>query len=83
MKRYCGRVFSAHELAVIRELIAEDPTRTRADLSRLVGVGDLRASRLHPKGVAVSQEALQPLVNQLPIVVGELRAVLLGRDRVP
>jgi DNA-binding transcriptional regulator PaaX len=35
VRRYCGRVFSAYELALIRELIAEDPTRTRADLSRL------------------------------------------------
>jgi hypothetical protein len=35
MKRYCGRDFSESELALIRALIAEDPTRTRADLSRL------------------------------------------------
>ena len=34
--RYCGREFHLHELEQIRELIAEDPTRTRADLSRLV-----------------------------------------------
>jgi Druantia protein DruA len=32
--RYCGRDFSAPELALIRDLIAEDPTRTRAELSR-------------------------------------------------
>ncbi len=35
MRRYCGRDFSAQELALIRALIAEDPSRTRADLSRL------------------------------------------------
>ena len=35
MKRYCGRDFSDAELALIRALIAEDPSRTRADLSRL------------------------------------------------
>jgi len=33
--RYCGRDFSDHEIAEIRRLIAEDPSRTRADLSRL------------------------------------------------
>jgi hypothetical protein len=32
--RYCGRDFPAEELELIRRLIAEDPTRTRADLSR-------------------------------------------------
>ena len=32
--RYCGRDFSPQELALIRRLIAEDPTATRADLSR-------------------------------------------------
>ena len=34
-ERYCGRDFSESELALIRALIAEDPQRTRADLSRL------------------------------------------------
>jgi hypothetical protein len=34
--RYSGRDFHQQELQQIRELIAEDPTRTRADLSRLV-----------------------------------------------
>jgi hypothetical protein len=34
-KRYCGRDFSAAELTLIRTLIAEDPRRTRAELSRL------------------------------------------------
>jgi hypothetical protein len=33
--RYCGREFQADEIALIRALIAEDPTRTRAALSRL------------------------------------------------
>jgi hypothetical protein len=33
--RYCGRDFSAEEIAAIRRLIAEDPDRTRAELSRL------------------------------------------------
>jgi len=32
--RYCGRDFPAEELELIRRLIAEDPTRTRADPSR-------------------------------------------------
>jgi len=35
MKRYCGRDFSDQELEGIRELIAEDGSRTRAALSRL------------------------------------------------
>jgi hypothetical protein len=33
--RYCGRDFSETELTLIRTLIAEDPRRTRAELSRL------------------------------------------------
>ena len=33
--RYCGRDFSENEIAEIRRLIAEDPARTRAELSRL------------------------------------------------
>jgi len=33
--RYCGRDFSPVEVDIIRQMIAEDPTRTRADLSRL------------------------------------------------
>jgi hypothetical protein len=33
--RYCGRDFSPAELNLIRQLIAEDPTRSRAELSRL------------------------------------------------
>ena len=35
MKRYCGRHFTDQELEQIRALIAEDPSRTRAELSRL------------------------------------------------
>ena len=35
MKRYCGRDFTQQELELIGQLIAEDATRTRADLSRL------------------------------------------------
>ena len=35
MKRYCGRDFTAQELEQIHGLLAEDPNRTRADLSRL------------------------------------------------
>ena len=35
-ERYCGRDFNESELALIRALIAEHPTRTRASLSRLV-----------------------------------------------
>lgn len=34
--RYCGREFTAEELERIRRLIAEDPTRNRAALSRVV-----------------------------------------------
>jgi len=34
-RRYCGRDFSLAELDIIRQMIAEDPSRTRADLSRL------------------------------------------------
>jgi hypothetical protein len=34
-ERYCGRNFSEEELILIRALIAQDPRRTRADLSRL------------------------------------------------
>ena len=34
--RYCGRLFSAQELQLIRALIAADPSRSRAALSRLV-----------------------------------------------
>ena len=33
--RYCGREFHVDEIAQIRRLIAEDPGRTRAELSRL------------------------------------------------
>jgi len=33
--RYCGRDFHADEIGLIRHLIAEDPARTRAELSRL------------------------------------------------
>ncbi len=36
MKRDCGRDFSEPELTLIRALIAEDPQRSRADLSRQV-----------------------------------------------
>jgi hypothetical protein len=32
--RYCGRDFHADEIALIRQRIAEDPARTRAELSR-------------------------------------------------
>jgi len=34
LRRYCGRDFACQELALIRRLIAEAPTATRADLSR-------------------------------------------------
>ena len=36
MKRYSGRDFSEQEVRLLRRLIAEDPARTRAQLSRLV-----------------------------------------------
>lgn len=35
-RRYCGRVFSAGEIEMIRGLVAEDPALTRAELSRQV-----------------------------------------------
>jgi len=43
--RYCGREFTAGELERIRQLIAADPSRNRAELSRLVcdELGWLRA----------------------------------------
>ena len=34
--RYCGRDFPPEEMALIRQLIANDPGRTRAELSRLL-----------------------------------------------
>ena len=34
MKRYCGRNFSAEELAQIIELIEKNPSKHRLDLSR-------------------------------------------------
>jgi hypothetical protein len=34
--RYCGREFSESELQRIRQIIAEDPQRTRTDISRLL-----------------------------------------------
>jgi hypothetical protein len=34
--RYCGRAFGRDEIEWMRTLISEDPTRTRADLSRLI-----------------------------------------------
>ena len=34
-QRYCGRDFHTEEIAQIRALIAEDPTRSRAERSRL------------------------------------------------
>ena len=34
--RYCGRNFTPQELQSIRRIIAEDPRRTRAHISRLV-----------------------------------------------
>jgi len=33
--RYCGRDFTSDELVLIRRLIAQEPSRTRAELSRL------------------------------------------------
>jgi hypothetical protein len=36
LKRYCGRDFSEAEINLIRSLLAEDPNRTRAELSRRV-----------------------------------------------
>ena len=34
MKRYCGRIFSAEELAQIIELIEKNPSKHRLELSR-------------------------------------------------
>ena len=53
-ERYCGRDFSEPELTLIRALIAEDPTRTRADLSRRV----CQALRWHkPDGRSAAKAA--------------------------
>ncbi len=35
MKRYCGRNFTGQEIGQLCDLIADNPTRTRAQLSRL------------------------------------------------
>ncbi len=35
-KQYCGRDFSPDELEIMRRIIAEDPDRTRAQISRIV-----------------------------------------------
>ncbi len=35
MTRYCGRDFSRQDLALIRQLLSENPSTTRAGLSRL------------------------------------------------
>ena len=35
MTRYCGRDFSQQDLALIRQLLSENPSTTRAELSRL------------------------------------------------
>jgi len=66
--RYCGRDFHAEEIALIRRLIAEDPARTRAELSRLTcralrwrkadgGLKDMSARvamlRMHADGLIV------------------------------
>jgi len=75
--RYCGREFSADEIALIGELIAEDPARTRAELSRLTcralnwlkadgGLKDMSARvamlRMHADGLI----ALPPPRGQRP-----------------
>jgi hypothetical protein len=66
--RYCGRDFNADDMALIRQLIAEDPARTRAELSRLTcrvlhwhtpdgGLKDMSARvamlRMHADGLIV------------------------------
>ena len=66
--RYCGRDFHDEEIALIRRLIAEDPARTRAELSRLTcralrwfktdgGLKDMSARvamlRMHEDGLIV------------------------------
>jgi len=66
--RYCGRDFHAEEITRIRRLIAEDPARTRAELSRLTcralkwfkadgGLKDMSARvamlRMHDDGLIV------------------------------
>ncbi len=67
-RRYCGRDFHAEDIALIRQLIAEDPARTRAELSRLTcralhwhkpdgGLKDMSARvamlRMHADGLIV------------------------------
>ena len=66
--RYCGRDFHADDMAAIRQLIAEDPARSRAELSRLTcralhwrkpdgGLKDMSARvamlRMHADGLIV------------------------------
>ena len=66
--RYCGRDFHADDIAAIRQLIAEDPARSRAELSRLTcralhwrkpdgGLKDMSARvamlRMHADGLIV------------------------------
>jgi hypothetical protein len=67
-QRYCGRDFHADDIALIRQLIAADPARTRAELSRLTcralhwhkpdgGLKDMSARvamlRMHADGLIV------------------------------
>jgi hypothetical protein len=84
--RYCGRDFQAEDIARIRALIAEDPTRSRAALSRLTcqalawykpdgGLKDMSARvamlRMHEDGLI----ALPPPRNPRPDVRVRLSAL--------
>ena len=55
MKRYCGRRFTGEEIGQLCALIADNPGRTRAQLSRL-------ACRLPP----VAQSGRGPQGDELP-----------------
>ena len=67
--RYCGRLFSAQELQLIHALIAEDPSRSRAALSRLVcerldwrrANGQLKDMRLSGRDAAHAPRRLDPV----------------------
>ena len=53
--RYCGRDFQADEIALIRQLIAEDPARTRAELSPFLPPMPLYYRGFHCADPAISR----------------------------
>jgi hypothetical protein len=73
--RYCGREFTASELALIRQLIAENPTRTRSELSRLTCLafnwfkvdGGLKAMSARVALLRMQIASLQRIYRPLPL----------------